>query len=95
MQECFNEEKDKVDEIKIAIRQMREAMFAAQKIGDQQIFKDRKIKLDRLLEEEARVKSNGQEQKFALRHTPEEVHNFIDLIGYTKNEAIEITDRRI
>ena len=34
MQECFNEEKDKVDEIKIAIRQMREAMFAAQKIGD-------------------------------------------------------------
>jgi DNA-nicking Smr family endonuclease len=30
-----------------------------------------------------------------LRHTPEQIHNFIDLIGYTQKEALEITDRRI
>jgi len=30
-----------------------------------------------------------------LRHTPENIHNFIDLIGFRKDEAIEITQRRI
>ena len=30
-----------------------------------------------------------------MRHTPEQIHNFIDLIGYTQKEALEITDRRI
>lgn len=30
-----------------------------------------------------------------MRHTPEDIHNFIDLIGYNKREAVEITERRI
>jgi hypothetical protein len=30
-----------------------------------------------------------------MRHTPENIHNFIDLIGYNQKEAIEITQRRI
>ena len=54
-----------------------------------------KRKLDKLIEDEAKIRSNGQEQKFALRHTPTEIHNFIDLIGYTKKEALEITQRRM
>jgi hypothetical protein len=35
------------------------------------MFRDRKIKMDRLMEDEVKIRSNGQEQKFALRHTPE------------------------
>ena len=30
-----------------------------------------------------------------MRHTPEDIHNFIDLIGYNKREAVELTERRI
>lgn len=30
-----------------------------------------------------------------MRHTQENIHNFIDLIGYSQTEAVEITERRI
>lgn len=30
-----------------------------------------------------------------MRHSPETIHQFIDLIGFTKEEAVEITQRRI
>ncbi len=30
-----------------------------------------------------------------MRHTAENIHNFIDLIGYNQQEAITITQRRI
>lgn len=81
--------------IKADIKGMRQEMLLAQKKGDTVIFRARKIKLDKLLEIEHKIRSSGQEKKFAMRHTPEEIHNFIDLIGYYKNEALEITDRRI
>lgn len=82
-------------EIKKKIRDRRQEMFTAQKAKDMQKFKEIKLILDRLIEQESKIRFNGQEQKFALRHTPEQIHNFIDLIGYTQKEALEITDRRI
>jgi len=35
------------------------------------------------------------EQKFSVRHSEDVIHDFIDLIGYNKKEAIELTERRI
>ncbi len=51
--------------------------------------------LDNLIEIEAKIRSNGLEQKMAHRHSEETIHNFIDLIGYTKREALDITIRRL
>ena len=55
------------------------------------MFNKYKKQLDRLLEVEAKIRSNGLEQKMAHRHTEETIHNFIDLIGSTKQEALDIT----
>ena len=95
MQDVFEEEQGNINALKPEIRAMRQEMFKAQKNKDLTVFRDRKIKLDLLLEKEQKIRSNGQEQKFAKRHTPEQIHNFIDLIGYNRREALEITERRI
>ena len=58
-------------------------------------FKRLKRRIDELEEARAKVISAGQEQKFSLRHTAENIHNFIDLIGYNQQEALTITERRI
>jgi hypothetical protein len=59
------------------------------------MFKRFKKQLDNLIEIEAKIRSNGLEQKMAHRHNEETIHNFIDLIGYTKQEALDITVRRL
>ena len=30
-----------------------------------------------------------------MRHTPDQIHQFIDLIGYSQREAVNLTDTRI
>ena len=47
------------------------------------------------MEDEYKIKSKNSEQKFAMRHDIENIHNCIDLIGYTAKEAVELTQRRI
>jgi hypothetical protein len=70
-------------------------MFAAQKSGNHAGFRSLKIKLDSLMEKEHKVKSSCREQKFAMRHDIETIHNCIDLIGYSGREAVDITERRV
>lgn len=64
-------------------------------IHDYKSYMKNKGSLDLLEEARAKVISAGQEQKFSMRHTPENIHNFIDLIGYSQQEAITLTQRRI
>ena len=47
------------------------------------------------MEDEYKIKSKNSEQKFAMRHDIENIHNCIDLIGYTAKEAVELTQRRV
>jgi hypothetical protein len=41
------------------------------------------------------VRSASVEQKFSVRHSEDVIHKFIDLIGYSRREALELTERRI
>ena len=43
------------------------------------------------MEEEHKARTVFQEEKFALRHDIETIHNCIDLIGYSGREAVEIS----
>jgi DNA-nicking Smr family endonuclease len=70
-------------------------MNQAQKIKDFSRFRELKKLLDQLELERYKIKSTSTEVKFAIRHSEDVIHEFIDLIGYTVHEAIELTDRRI
>jgi len=48
-------------EIKKKIRDRRQEMFTAQKAKDMQKFKEIKLILDRLIEQESKIRFNGQE----------------------------------
>ena len=95
MQDAFNSEKSQLKEVSTEIKDVRQKMNTAHKNGDTALFRTLKKRLDSLMEEEYKVQSSCREEKFALRHTHESIHNFIDLIGYTGKEAVEITERRM
>lgn len=65
------------------------------KLGDMGEFRRLKHQLDRLMEQEYKVRSSCREQMFAVRHDIDTIHNCIDLIGYSGKEAVDITERRI
>ena len=54
-----------------------------------------KVHLHRMEEERVKVRSASVEQKFSVRHSEDVIHEYIDLIGYNKKEAIDLTERRI
>jgi hypothetical protein len=32
---------------------------------------------------------------FSVRHKPEDLHNFLDLIGFNRGQALKLTERRL
>ncbi len=83
MQPIYDQTSKEVKQIDNDIRETRFHMKNNYK-NDFGLFKKLKGRIDELEEARAKVISAGQEQKFSLRHTAENIHNFIDLIGYNQ-----------
>ncbi len=91
MEDLYKKARKDILEVSSEISQCQRRMADMFRNNNLSAFRQTKARLIWLEEEKNRVMSNGQEQRFAMRHSPENIHQFIDLIGFTKEEAVEIT----